>query len=86
MSRTYLTFGDIAGKLHMLRIECTRCQRKGQYNAAKLIAQYGRGGNMSEWLSDLVGNCSKRNHPQMHQRYDVIYVPTCKSCESILTA
>jgi hypothetical protein len=39
MSRTYLTFGDIDGKLHTLRIECTRCARKGRYNVAKLVAQ-----------------------------------------------
>ena len=41
MARTYLTFGDIAGKLHMLRIECTRSARKGQYSVAKLIAKRG---------------------------------------------
>jgi hypothetical protein len=53
MSRTHLTFGDIAGKLHMLRVECTRCARKGQYSVAKLIAQHGHRGNMSKWVSDL---------------------------------
>jgi transposase-like protein len=53
MSRTYLTFGDIAGKLHMLRIECTRCARRRQYSVAKLIAQHGHRGNMSRWVSDL---------------------------------
>jgi len=31
-------FGDIAGKLHMLQIECTRCARKGRYSVAKLLA------------------------------------------------
>jgi hypothetical protein len=44
MSRTYVTFGDIVGKLHVLRPECTRCARKGRYNVAKLIAQYGHRG------------------------------------------
>jgi hypothetical protein len=29
MSRTYLVFGDIDGKLDMLRVECTRCGPKG---------------------------------------------------------
>jgi hypothetical protein len=61
MSRTYLTFGDIAGKLHMLRIECTRCERKGRYVVAKLLALYGPRGNMSKWVSDLRGDCLKRN-------------------------
>jgi hypothetical protein len=72
MSWTYLTFGDIAGKLHMLHIECTRCQRKGQYSVAKLIAQHGLRGNMSKWASDLKGDCPKRDAFQMHERCDLI--------------
>jgi hypothetical protein len=47
MSRAFLTFGDIAGKLHILRVECTRCARKGRYSVAKLIAQHGQRGNLS---------------------------------------
>jgi hypothetical protein len=69
--RTYLTFGDIADKLHTLRIECTRCARKGRYNVAKLIAQYGRSGNMSKWVSDLRGDCPKRSAAQLHERCDL---------------
>jgi hypothetical protein len=34
MARPDLTFGDIVGKLHMLRVECTRCARRGQYSVA----------------------------------------------------
>jgi hypothetical protein len=71
-SRTYLTFGDIAGKLHTLRIQCTRCPRKGCYIVAKLLAQYDRRGNIEQWLSDLKGDCPKRNAAQLHQRCDLI--------------
>jgi hypothetical protein len=56
----------------MLRVECTRCPRKGSYNVAKLIAQHGRQGNMTKWMSDLRGDCPNRNHPQMNQRCDLI--------------
>jgi hypothetical protein len=28
--RTYLTFGDIEGKLDVLQVECTKCPRKGE--------------------------------------------------------
>jgi hypothetical protein len=31
MSRTYLIFADIEGKLDVLRVQCTRCSRKGRY-------------------------------------------------------
>ena len=46
MARDFLVFGDIAGKLDMLRVECTRCDRKGRYNVAKLIEKHGRRGNL----------------------------------------
>ena len=36
--------GDTEGKLDVLRIECTRCQRKDRYSVAGLIAKYGRRG------------------------------------------
>jgi RNase P subunit RPR2 len=42
MARTYLVFGDIEGKLDMLRVECTRCGRKGRYSIRKLIEKYER--------------------------------------------
>jgi|ERR1700737_3532009 hypothetical protein len=37
MARTYLVFGDIEGKLDVLRVECARCQRKGRYRVRRLI-------------------------------------------------
>jgi len=51
VARTYLTFGDIEGKLDVLRVECTRCQRKGRYIVAKLIDKYGRRANMMKGKS-----------------------------------
>jgi hypothetical protein len=38
MARTYLVFGDIEGKLDVLRVECARCERKGRYSVRRLIA------------------------------------------------
>jgi hypothetical protein len=31
---------DIEGKLDVLRVECTRCDRKGRYSVAKLIEKH----------------------------------------------
>jgi hypothetical protein len=55
MARTYLVFGDIEGKLDVLRVECTKCPRKGRYSVPKLIEKYGRKANMMKC------NASKRN-------------------------
>jgi hypothetical protein len=43
--RSNLVFGDIEGKLEVLRVECTKCEREGRYSMAKLIAKHGRKGD-----------------------------------------
>jgi hypothetical protein len=43
MARNYLVFGDIEGKLDVLRVEWTKCDRKGRYSVAKLIENTAAG-------------------------------------------
>jgi hypothetical protein len=35
--------------LDVLRVECTKCARKGRYHVHKLIEKYGRKGNLIKW-------------------------------------
>jgi hypothetical protein len=71
--RDYLAFGDIEGKLDMLRVECTRCPRTGRYSVAKLIGTYGRdGNNMADWSSGLKQDCPRRNASLLAERCDLI--------------
>jgi hypothetical protein len=58
MLQTYLIFGDIEGKLDLLRVECTKCDRKGRYHVHKLIEKYGRMGNMMKWREMLNADCT----------------------------
>jgi hypothetical protein len=58
MPRTYLTFGDIEGKLDVLGVECTKCDRKGRYHVHKLIEKYGRQGNLMKWREMLNADVS----------------------------
>jgi hypothetical protein len=59
--RTYLIFGGIEGKLDVLRVECRRSARNGRYQVHKLIAKYGRNGNMMKWKEQLNGDCPRRD-------------------------
>ena len=61
MARTYLTIGDIEGKLDVLRVECTKCLRKGRYSVPRLIEKSGRKANMMKWKEQLSGDCPKRD-------------------------
>ena len=72
MARAYLIFGNIEGKLDVLRVECTKCERKGRYHVRKLIEKYGRKGNMSKWVSELEGDCSNRDAHSLNERCDVV--------------
>jgi hypothetical protein len=71
MTRTYLIFGDIEGKLDVLRVECTKCDRKGRYSVAKLIEKHGRKGNMMKWREMLSTDCPKRDATGLHNRSDL---------------
>jgi hypothetical protein len=71
--RTYLTFGDIEGKLDVLQVECTKCPRKGRYHVHKLIEKYGRRGNMTKWRDQLTGDCPKRDAHELHGGCDLIW-------------
>jgi hypothetical protein len=72
MARDYLTFGDVEGKLDVLRVECTRCNRKGRYSLAKLIAERGRDSNMMQWKEGLNADCPQRDAHALHERCDLV--------------
>jgi hypothetical protein len=72
MARTYLVFGDIEGKLDVLRVECSRCGRKGQYRVQRLIEKHGRKANMMKWKEQLNGDCPKRDAHAMPDRCDLV--------------
>jgi len=71
MARAYLVFGDIEGKLDVLRVECTKCARKGRYHVHKLIEKHGRNGNMTVWRDMLKADCPKRDG-RLHDRWGLI--------------
>lgn len=60
MSRSgALTFGDIEGKLEYLVLECRKCPRRGRYSVARLIAEHGRSGKMTDWSHEVTKDCPR---------------------------
>jgi hypothetical protein len=70
--RSYLIFGDIDGKLDVLRVGCTTCARKGRYSVRGLIEKYGRKANVMKWKEQLNGDCPRRDVLSLHERCDLI--------------
>ena len=56
----------------MLRVGCTKCTRKGRHQVHKLIAKYGRHGNMMKWREQLNGDCPRRDAHSLRERCDLI--------------
>jgi hypothetical protein len=71
--RAYLVF-YIEGKLDVLRVECTKCSRRGVYYVYRLIEKYGRKANMMKWKEQLNGDCPRRDALSLHERCDFICV------------
>jgi hypothetical protein len=55
-----LQFRDIAGKLTMLRVECEKCGRRGQYQVDKLIARYGLDAKLFDFSEEITKDCPRK--------------------------
>ena len=48
-----IIFRDLVGKLGVLRIECDKCGRRGQYRLHRLIAAYGLDAKLFDWSDEI---------------------------------
>jgi hypothetical protein len=55
------TIGYLVGRLDVLRVECARCNRAGQYSVARLVAARGRAFKLTDWLSERTRDCPQKN-------------------------
>jgi len=57
MPRSYVTLAEYP--MDMVRLACTKCERRGQYRKATLIERYGPDKNMVELRLKLAAGCPK---------------------------
>jgi hypothetical protein len=55
-----LIFGDLIGKLDVLRVECPKCGRAGQYRLADLLMRYGRNEKLFAFMDDVTADCARK--------------------------
>ena len=70
-----IVFGDL-GKLRMLRVMCTKCDREGRYSVRRLIEDHGRDVHVIDWLAMVTANCTRKNSGYMADQ--------CEACCSTL--
>jgi hypothetical protein len=55
-----IIFGDLVGKLDMVRVECPKCGRAGRYRLADLITRCGRDAKIFAFTDELTADCDRR--------------------------
>ena len=55
-----IIFGDLVGKLDVLRVSCEKCGRDGRYILHRLIVKRGRDAKLIDWLDELTAECPKK--------------------------
>jgi hypothetical protein len=55
-----ITPRDLIGKLDVLRVECTKCDRRGQYRVDQLYVRHGPDAKLTDWLYALTRDCPRR--------------------------
>jgi hypothetical protein len=55
-----IIFGNLIGKLDVLRVACYKCHRAGRYRLDRLIESRGRDAKIIDWLDELTVECPKK--------------------------
>jgi hypothetical protein len=55
-----IIFGDLIGKLDMLRVERPKCGRSGRYRLADLLMRYGRNEKIFAFTNDVTTDCARK--------------------------
>jgi hypothetical protein len=55
-----ITLRDLIGKLQMLRVECNKCDRHGQYYVDQLFVRLGPDAKLTDCLHKLTADCPRK--------------------------
>ncbi len=67
-----VTLGDLAGKITMLEVACSRYERRGRLHVARLIEQHGDM-RLPELRYILAGDCPRAEAASISDRCSVYY-------------
>jgi hypothetical protein len=68
-----VTLGDIADRLAMLDVACSKCDRRGRLSVAKLIAEHGSDMRLPDLRERLAGDCPRVRSASVVDRCGVHY-------------
>ena len=65
--------GEIAARTSMLKVACSRCERRGRYRLDNLIARHGADAPMRVIVPELTADCPLRESPALMERCDILF-------------
>ena len=68
-----LTPADLVGKLDVLRVACTKCDRAGRHPVAKLVERIGPDAKLTNWLSELTADCPRKRRNSFSDQCGALY-------------
>lgn len=68
-----VALGDVAARAEHIEVACTRCDRRGQYQLARLVTRLGPDYAMTDLGSKLSATCPNRGSTDWARRCDVFF-------------
>ena len=75
--KTQYTLADLQPWVSHLDVACSRCDRRGRLNVAKLIGQHGAGATLRDAVSDINADCPRRDVHTVMERCDIYFPGLC---------
>jgi hypothetical protein len=69
--RSYVTLAE--HPTDMVRLACTKCERRGQFRKATLLARFGPNYGLVSMRLDLAAGCPSIPAPSIHEHCGVFY-------------
>jgi hypothetical protein len=54
-----IVLGELVGKLRILRLDCPKCGKWGQYLVDRLLIRYGSDTKLLDWMEGLLVDCPR---------------------------
>jgi hypothetical protein len=72
-----IKFRDLIGKLSVLRIECEKCARSGQYRLDRPINRYGIDAKLFEWSDEITADFPRKHSGNLYDQRGArcLYLP-----------
>ena len=68
-----VTLGELADRLPMLEVSCSRCGRYGRLRVARLIERHGENAKLPALRETLAGDCPRVGATSIYERCGVTY-------------